>query len=476
MLLQIHHWLLDTHQGTLTSTSTDAEDQSLTLAHTHLELLLCLIRHAGENVTKETMLNEVWPNKVVTEEVLSVAISQIRKSLGDNARSPTYIKTIPGIGYRFIAEVSELPASQLPEKSQMAMPGNQTNSYIYRITALTFIIALGLILKMQLTEEQTHTGNQVLSQMAQDKYEKARYLLTTKSSDDWQLAKKLLQETIVSAPEFAPGYRDLVAANIKLHNASPGESAISAKELHHMLNRSLQLKPDDGITFHLKAKVSFFFEWNFAQAQKQFEQALRWSPENAEIHLGYGEFLLAKGDSAAALKHLQKHVQLNPKNYALPSITWAYNLLGEHQSALQHLQKLEETRPDSLAYQVAKQALLENMQDTTGAWDALFRIMELNHYTPEELKAVTQIEQEQGLSGVYTWLLEVKNEQKNIGQYTPPLSHARYAISAGQYDKAVELILEAKQKKQTPLLWLYADPKYRPILQNPKLKDLIKRQ
>ena len=71
-----------------------------------MEVLVCLAKRAGEVVTKEQLLAAVWGDAFVTEQVLKVTISELRKALGDQAREPRFIQTIPKQGYRLIAPVS----------------------------------------------------------------------------------------------------------------------------------------------------------------------------------------------------------------------------------------------------------------------------------------------------------------------------------------------------------------------------------
>ncbi|HXH09702.1 MAG TPA: AAA family ATPase [Alphaproteobacteria bacterium] len=68
--------------------------------------LCCLVAQAGRLVTKEALLQAVWPDTAVQEDVLTVAIGQLRRILGDRARSPRFIETVHGRGYRFIAPVT----------------------------------------------------------------------------------------------------------------------------------------------------------------------------------------------------------------------------------------------------------------------------------------------------------------------------------------------------------------------------------
>ncbi|HSR67292.1 MAG TPA: protein kinase [Acidobacteriota bacterium] len=70
-----------------------------------IQLLLHLIRHAGEVCSRDELLEEVWGGAFVSDEALSNAVAKLRKALGDDPRDPAYIQTIPKRGYRLLAEV-----------------------------------------------------------------------------------------------------------------------------------------------------------------------------------------------------------------------------------------------------------------------------------------------------------------------------------------------------------------------------------
>lgn len=69
------------------------------------EVLLCLVERHGELLTKEELLEAVWPDTFVEEAVLSVNISTVRKALGDDQNGHSFIETAPRRGYRFLASV-----------------------------------------------------------------------------------------------------------------------------------------------------------------------------------------------------------------------------------------------------------------------------------------------------------------------------------------------------------------------------------
>ena len=77
-------------------------------------VLCCLVTQAGQLVTKDALLEAVWPETAVNEAVLQVAIREVRQALGDAARTPRFIETVHGRGYRFIAPVRPLASARRP--------------------------------------------------------------------------------------------------------------------------------------------------------------------------------------------------------------------------------------------------------------------------------------------------------------------------------------------------------------------------
>jgi Tol biopolymer transport system component/DNA-binding winged helix-turn-helix (wHTH) protein len=71
------------------------------------DTLLVLVEHHGRLVTKNELMNRLWPDSFVEDSNLVFNVQHLRKALGDNARNPAYIETIARRGYRFIAEVEE---------------------------------------------------------------------------------------------------------------------------------------------------------------------------------------------------------------------------------------------------------------------------------------------------------------------------------------------------------------------------------
>lgn len=71
-----------------------------------MQVLVCLAENAGDVVSKERLMRSVWPDAFVGDDVLTRAISELRRVFGDDAKEPRFIQTIPKSGYRLIARVS----------------------------------------------------------------------------------------------------------------------------------------------------------------------------------------------------------------------------------------------------------------------------------------------------------------------------------------------------------------------------------
>ncbi|MCX7056078.1 MAG: winged helix-turn-helix domain-containing protein, partial [Proteobacteria bacterium] len=75
-------------------------------------VLLCLARHAGQVVTRDEFLTEVWNGRVVSDEALSRCISLLRSSFADDSREPRFIRTVARIGYVLMATPEPLAATE----------------------------------------------------------------------------------------------------------------------------------------------------------------------------------------------------------------------------------------------------------------------------------------------------------------------------------------------------------------------------
>jgi len=87
-----------------------------------LRMLVELLEHPGEVVTRERLVQVLWPKGIVDfDNSLNAVIRKLRASLSDDSETPRYIETLPRIGYRFIGKM-ETPVASAPARHSSRGP------------------------------------------------------------------------------------------------------------------------------------------------------------------------------------------------------------------------------------------------------------------------------------------------------------------------------------------------------------------
>jgi len=101
-------------------------EQTIKLRRKTFDVLLYLVGHPGQLVTKAALLDAIWPEVSISDTVPATCVAELRKALGDEARIPRFIETVHGRGYRFIAKVKTparvAPISKQPSELKRPMP------------------------------------------------------------------------------------------------------------------------------------------------------------------------------------------------------------------------------------------------------------------------------------------------------------------------------------------------------------------
>ena len=113
-----------------------------------------LVSRKGQVVSRRELLADIWSTTEAYDESLTQAVSKLRAVLGDSARSPAFIETIPKTGYRFIGDVTwgagvddddgvgaEWPDKYIPPQWRWS-----------RVAVLAFILLTAMIITWQVAE------------------------------------------------------------------------------------------------------------------------------------------------------------------------------------------------------------------------------------------------------------------------------------------------------------------------------------
>ncbi len=99
-MIRFGHWRFNPENGVI-----ESNEQSHRLPPRLVKLLVLLTQNAPNLVEKESLVAEIWQDKIVNDDALARAIAELRRLLGDSSQTPTFIETVPRRGYRFIQTV-----------------------------------------------------------------------------------------------------------------------------------------------------------------------------------------------------------------------------------------------------------------------------------------------------------------------------------------------------------------------------------
>jgi eukaryotic-like serine/threonine-protein kinase len=110
------------------------------------QILLVLVRHGKEIVTKDDLMKTVWPDTFVEEANLSRNIFMLRKALGETAQDHRYVVTVPGRGYRLAENVHLLPGQEFAiaaaTHSRVQIDVKETRPWKWIALAAVIVLAL----------------------------------------------------------------------------------------------------------------------------------------------------------------------------------------------------------------------------------------------------------------------------------------------------------------------------------------------
>ena len=132
--LRVGAWRVDPRAGQISRQGEVVRVEARTM-----KLLLCLAERAGEVVSVEELLDQVWSGVVVTPDSVYQAVASLRRLLGDDAKQPAYIATVPRLGYRMVAAVSPWLDDLRVE------PPRGTRRRAWMLLALGAAIGIGLV-------------------------------------------------------------------------------------------------------------------------------------------------------------------------------------------------------------------------------------------------------------------------------------------------------------------------------------------
>ena len=253
------------------------DGQAIPLRLKVFDTLLVLVERAGHLVTKQELLDLVWPDASVEEGIVAVHVSGLRAVLGDRAPDRRYIETVSRSGYRFIAPVAMT-------RTAAPVPGGRPGA-----------------------EPPAHPDVHELVGVG-------RAHLLTASRPEIPKAVAAFRAALALDANYAPAHAGLALAACAQGELRLVPHAEAYEEARSAALRALAMDPSSADAQVALGAVLFLHDWNWAGAARSLERALQLNPAHVDGWLLYGRLLEARGDVAAGLAAKQRALEQAPSS------------------------------------------------------------------------------------------------------------------------------------------------------------------
>ncbi len=451
-------WLVDPQDGTLRS-----GDVSRRLEPQVMDLLVFLASRSGGVVSKQEILDQIWKGSAVSDDALTGAVYQLRKALGDEARRPRFIETIPKRGYRLLipAEAPAAPASD-------TLTVESSRRWRWLAAVLAALVAAG-------AGAWWVAARDPVPAEAMEAYQKGHSLLSQHTPQALQQARVYFQRALQLHPQFPAASAGLAESIVLRLDIGLGVPAELAAEARAAALQALEADPDLAEAHSAYAAIVAAFDWDFPRAGKELRRALQLRPDLAEAHRRYAYVASTLGRREEAIRAARRALALDP--LSLPAYRDVAEMLimaRRYDEAVLEVRKALELDPDDPG-SLSKMATVYWLQGKEREGYAAYRrSLRAESLDPEVLARLDAVFAREGMQGV----------ARSVAQYLEsqpievPSLYAEMATlyaAAGERDRAFAALGRACDERLPNLPWLSASPYLDSLRADPRFAELLHR-
>jgi DNA-binding winged helix-turn-helix (wHTH) protein/tetratricopeptide (TPR) repeat protein len=427
-------------------------DQRVRLAQQPLRILVELIDHAGDVVTREQLVKVLWPSGIVDfDNGLNVAMRKLRVALDDVGDEPRYIETLPKVGYRFVGKPGGAPTAVLAADP----PARSRRPLLLGVVLAALVVALALGWWLSSGEPRPH----VPSVQAQELYLEGLHDRSRRDIDGSKLAREKFAAAIREDPQYAQAWAALgetISVAVIRQTLTPAEGIPKARAA---AERAVAL--DAGLTegHFVLGQIHMDHDKDFAAAQREYERAMQLDAKSARLWHHYAMLQGHLGRIDAAFAAIRRARELEPMtllyagNYGL--LLYEARRYGE---AIEFLKPLVDANP---RFDQARAALARAMMETGDLEGARGQLM-----------ARTSLGFDRGDLGVLSAktgarddaLRELATLDERARQgYGVAFDQATIYIALGDLDRGCEYLARAVSDHSIMVNWMRLDPRLDPL-------------
>ena len=281
-------------------------------------------------------------------------------------------------------------------------------------------------------------------------------------------------EAIDIDPTYALAYAGLsLSYNTLMHGWTyPKDDGPRAK---YAALKALEFDPLLSEAHYAMGSVQIFYEWNWAEAEKEFKRAIELNPNSAEAHVGYGSFLKTMGRYEEQLVEDRRAQELDPMSLLINvEIAEAYYYSRRYDESLAQGQKvLELSDRFFLAYHVIGRAYEQKGMffEAAKTYERALEVLGRDPFIITMLAHVFAVagRREEALQGVDELMLLSKE------RYIPSYHFGLIYTGLGETEKALEWFERAYEERFFLLIWTRYEPRFERLRADARFRDLLRR-
>jgi serine/threonine protein kinase/Flp pilus assembly protein TadD len=323
--------------------------------------------------------------------------------------------------------------------------------------------------KKQLSKRSTENSE------AYQFYLKGRYFVTSKRTEEWiKKGIEYFQKAIDLDPNYALAYSGIAEAYGFLASSTGGWSPRNAyPKAEAAALKALELDDSLGEAHCSLGFSRLLYDWDFAEAERQFKRAIELSPSYPNSHDGYGFYLKAVGRHAEAIEKCRQAQKLDPLSpFAHVSLGYAYYFARDYEKAIAECrQALEMDKNSTFAHRNLGLAYLQQGK-LEKAIEALSNAVKFSH---GGLAFESYLGFAYAIAGKRTEALEVLASLEDLDKerYVPAYNFAIIHAGLGDFDKSFEWFEQARKERSGFLPFLKVEPVVDCLRADSRFQDLL---
>ena len=273
------------------------QSEGVELPGLSFDLLYYLVTHAPEIIDRETVTRDVWKSAYVSDDTITQRIVMLRKALGDNPKSPRYIRTVRGGGYAIIKPVQQIQPGQLPASYRVRSAERWYTTSIAAAALITIWASFALIGNDH-TQHNRKTDHRWPS-VADTQVEHARRLLGVWRSAETDEAISILEGVLETFPDHTPAILTQSFA-LSTRETKFGGNITDAKQAETLARAVLENDSSNHRAWHALA-YALDAQSKVSEALKAYRRAYTINPKDITAMSSAANLLRVRGRLSEAL-------------------------------------------------------------------------------------------------------------------------------------------------------------------------------